>query len=312
MDNKNNHPEAAALPKVIAVVGPTASGKTSLAVKLAQTLGGEVISADSMQVYEGMDIGTAKVTKEEMQDIPHHLIDVQPYDIPWNVMTFQTKCRQAIDDITSRGKIPILCGGTGLYVKAALYDYVFEPEEEDESITKELEAMSSEQLVEYLNEVDPQSLEKIHPNNRKRLLRAAAIAKKGKPKSEREQMQSHQPLYDVFFIGLQAERDEEIRRIHQRVHEMFEQGLPEEAARLFSDPKTWSYTSFMGIGYKEFQPWLQGNATLEQVEESIAIHTRQYARRQMTWFRNQMPVHWYHPKDKEAIVADAKAWKESL
>lgn len=296
--------------KVIAILGPTASGKSALAMEAARRLGGEIISADSMQVYRDMNIGTAKVTQEEMEDIPHHLIDIQDYEDPWNVMLFQEKCRQAIEDIASRGKVPILCGGTGLYVKAALYDYVFDVEEQDPAVEKELEAMSNEQLVQFLQEHDPGALDKIHPNNRKRLIRAAAIAKSGRIKSEREDSQEHKPLYDVYFVGLTDDRNKEIERINQRVDQMFDQGLVNEVTELFSDPKTWELNSFQGIGYKEFRPYFEGKEDLETVKEKIKIHTRQYARRQMTWFRNQMPVHWYNRNQKEKILSDLEAWYE--
>lgn len=291
--------------KVIAIVGPTGSGKSSLAVEAARRLNGEVISADSMQVYQGMDIGTAKIRPEEMQGIPHHLLDIQPYDRPWNVHTFQIKCRQAIEDIVSRGRVPILCGGTGLYVKAALYDYTFEKEDESSScLLKEMEQKSSAELLELLQKKDPQALEKIHPNNRKRLIRAAVMAQGGTPKSEREKSQNHAPVYDLYVIGLKDERSREIEKIDQRVDEMFEMGLPEEVRTLFSTPESRTWNSFQAIGYKEFNPWLEGVASLEEVKEQIKIHTRQYARRQMTWFRRQMPIHWYRPEERQTILRD--------
>lgn len=288
--------------KVISVVGPTASGKSSLAIELASTCNGEIISADSMQIYQAMDIGTAKADAEEQNMAVHHLLDVISYEKPWNVAEFQRQCRFWIEDIASRGKVPILCGGTGLYVKAALYDYVFAEDKTDPQLTAALEARSNEELVELLKRKDPAALEKIHPNNRKRLLRAAAIVSAGRSKSETEAAQQHAPLYDVLFIGLQDERTREVARINQRVDRMFRQGLAEEVTRLFSDPATWEYTSFQGIGYKEFKPWFEKQATLDDVREAIKIHTRQYAKRQMTWFRNQMPVCWFHPGQNAQII----------
>lgn len=295
--------------KVIAIVGPTASGKSSLAIEAAKKLNGEIISADSMQVYQGMDIGTAKIMPEEMEGIPHHLIDIQPVDSPWNVRQFQKLCRQAIEQIAARGKVPILCGGTGLYVKAALYDYSFEEEEGNwQDIPPEIEALTSEQLVAELEKSDPAALEKIHPNNRKRLLRALVMARSGKTKSEREQNQKHQPIYDIYIVGLKGDRAQEIERISQRVDQMFEQGLVEEVERIFSDPQSRTWNSFQGIGYKEFNDWFSGKESLEQVREKIKIHTRQYARRQMTWFNHQMPVHWYNLKEREKILDDLEEW----
>ncbi len=297
--------------KVIVIVGPTASGKSALAVKAAQALNGEVISADSMQVYKTMDIGTAKVTEEEMDGVPHHLIDLINPDDEWNVKTFQQECRKAIADIVSRHKVPILCGGTGLYLKAALYDYQFDDESQQDSepIMKELEALSNEELWKLLEKKDPNALEKIHPNNRKRLLRAALMAQSGRPKSQREEEQSHQPIYEVYFVGLKDEdRSREIERINRRVDLMFDAGLVDEVTRVFSDPKSWSWNSFQGIGYKEFRPWLMKEQTLGQVREQIKIHTRQYARRQMTWFNHQMPVHWYPTGETDRILQDLEKW----
>lgn len=295
--------------KVIAIVGPTGSGKSALAIDLAKALNGEIISADSMQVYQGMDIGTAKIRPEEMQGIPHHLIDIYRLDQNWNVKTFQTLCRKAIADIIARGKVPILCGGTGLYVKAALYDYSFQ--EEDETLQEKsqfLNLKSNEELIEILKEKDPKALEKIHPNNRKRLLRASSMALFGLSKSEQEESQNHTPLYDFFLIGLKEDRENEIEKINARVDQMFEQGLAQEVLKLFSDPSSRIGNSFQGIGYKEFTGWLEGQESLDQVKEQIKIHTRQYARRQMTWFRHQLPVHWYHPADRKLIFTKIEEW----
>lgn len=296
--------------KVIAIVGPTASGKSSLAIEAAKALNGEIISADSMQVYEGMDIGTAKIAPAEMEGIPHHLIDIQPIDQPWNVRTFQQLCRQAIDEITAKGKVPILCGGTGLYVKAALYDYEFAQEQDEQNSEKqaELEKLTNEQLVDLLKDKDPQALEKIHPNNRKRLLRAALMVKNGKTKSERENAQEHAPIYTLYIVGLKDERAKEIERINLRVDQMFDAGLPDEVKRLFQTDASRKWNSFQGIGYKEFAGWLDGLQSLDEVRELIKIHTRQYARRQMTWFNHQMPVHWYQPADWKRIVQDLEEW----
>lgn len=295
--------------KVIAIVGPTASGKSSLSILAAKRLGGEIISADSMQVYQGMDIGTAKITNEEMEGVAHHLIDIQPLNEAWNVKLFQQMCRQKIEEIQARNHVPILCGGTGLYVKAALYDYAFEEEDPNEAkIMAKISSWSNEQLFAYLEQEDPQSLEKIHPNNRQRLLRAVVMAKSGKRKSDREANQKHEPIYDVYMIGLKDDRQIEIERIDQRVDQMFEQGLADEVKRLFSTPESRSWNSFQGIGYKEFLGWLEGKEDLDSVREQIKIHTRQYARRQMTWFNHQMPVHWYKPSQKEEILQDLEEW----
>ena len=294
--------------KVLAIVGPTGIGKTSLSIFLAKQLNGEIISCDSMQVYKKMDIGTAKVTEEEKQGVHHELVDVQEYSEPYNVMIFQQKCRKAINDIVSRGKFPILCGGTGLYLKAALYDYEFEEEQEDNEYKKYLESKTNEELVEMLKVVDEKSLEKIHPNNRKRLIRALEICKNGMTKSQREESQKHEPIYDVYFLGLDVDREILHDRINKRVDIMFENGLINEAQTLFSNPETWDYTSFQGIGYKEFKDYFLNKKDLEQVKKDIKTHSRQYAKKQYTWFKHQMPVHWFESVSKEAILLEVKEW----
>ena len=294
--------------KIIAIVGPTGIGKTSLSIELAKALNGEVISCDSMQVYKKMDIGTAKVTKEEMDGIFHYLIDIQEYDQPYNVMIFQDVCRKSIQKIQNKNKQVILCGGTGLYLKAALYDYTFEEETQDEDYLKELNQKSNEELYELLKEIDEKSLEKIHKNNRKRILRALMMAHSGMSKSQREQQQKHIPLYDIYYIGLDVDRNILHQRINDRVDKMFEQGLVEEVTSLFKEEKTWEYTSFQGIGYKEFKDYFLDQITLEETKERIKTNSRQYAKRQYTWFKNQMPVHWYSIDQKEQILKDVKQW----
>ena len=249
--------------KVLAIVGPTGIGKTKLSIQCAKRWNGQIISADSMQVYQKMDIGTAKVTKEEQQGIPHYLVDTQPYDQPYNVKIFQEKCRDAISQITKTKNLPIICGGTGLYLKAALYDYVFEEEQEDPAYTKYLHSLSNEELVQQLQKIDPRSLEKIHPHNRKRLIRALQICHSGETKSNREAKQEHVPFYDVYFLGLDMDREQLHQRIDQRVDQMFEQGLVQEVTTLFSNPDTWEYTSFQGIGYKEFRGYFQKEMTID-------------------------------------------------
>ena len=298
MDNK----------KIIAIVGPTGVGKTSLSVQLAHTFNGEIISCDSMQVYKKMDIGTAKVTDEEKEGIVHYLVDDQEYDQPYNVKIFQDKCRAYIETIQDKGKQVILCGGTGLYLKACLYDYVFNEEEKDEAYTQYLNEKTNDELVTMLMNIDPHAMDKIHPNNRKRVIRALEIAHGGKIKSEREIEQEHNPMYDVFFLGLDVDREILHERINKRVDIMFDNGLVEEVETLFKDPKTWTYTSFQGIGYKEFKDYFEGKETLDEVKEDIKTHSRQYAKKQYTWFKNQMDVHWYNREDKLLIEKDIRAW----
>lgn len=293
--------------KVLVIVGPTGIGKTSLSIQLAKAFHGEIISGDSMQVYDQMDIGTAKITKEEMEGIPHYLVGIQAYDKPYNVKIFQEKARESIQKILQKQKLPILCGGTGLYLKAALYDYVFEEETFDEAYTKYLETLNNDQLYDLLKSKDPLSCEKIHPNNRKRVIRALQIVHEGSSKSQREALQEHKPMYDIYFLGLDMDRGLLYERINQRVETMFKQGLVQEATRLFQDSKTWNYTSFQGIGYKEFRPYFEGTETLDRVKENIKKHSRQYAKRQYTWFKHQMPVHWFDKEDPQ-IMTKIREW----
>ncbi len=294
--------------KILSIVGPTGVGKTALSVILAQKFNGEIISADSMQVYRKMDIGTAKVTEEEKQGIEHYLVDVQDYSEPYNVKIFQEKCREAIHIIAEKNKLPIICGGTGLYLKAAMYDYDFEEEEEDSEYLNFLRSKSDEELYEMLKNTDEKSLEKIHPNNRKRIIRALQIAHTGEIKSVREAKQEHKPIYDVFFLGLDVDRELLHERINVRVDRMFDAGLVEEVTALFNDPKTWLYTSFQGIGYKEFKDFFEKTRTLEQIKTDIKTHSRRYAKRQYTWFKNQMDVHWYDASDRNKMMQDIELW----
>lgn len=299
--------------KVIVIVGPTGVGKSALSVDLAKTLDGEVISGDSIQVYRGMDIGSAKVTAAEMQGVPHHLIDEYDYHEEYNVKVFQRRCRECIQEIIARKHMPILCGGTGLYIKAALYDYEFAQEQPDEDYQRFLETLSQEQLADALRIIDPRSYEKIHPNNRKRILRALSIAHHGEAKSAIEARQTHMPLYDVYMIGLTMNRDHLYARIDQRVDKMLQEGLLEEIKGLIHAPADWDLHSMQGIGYKEWKPYFQGNAALSQCAEQVKKNSRNFAKRQYTWFRNQFEVNWYdveQPGWRQALDARLEEWRK--
>lgn len=300
--------------KVIAIVGPTAVGKTSLSIDLAKRFNGEIISGDSMQVYRGLDIGTAKVTEEEMAGIPHHLIDVRDIDESYSAADFQATARQAILDISRRGKLPIIVGGTGLYIQSLLWDYKLgsEGEPEDDSLRKELEAYAAEKgnqaLWEKLQTQDPLAAEKIHYNNRKKMIRAlevfqltghSILAPKEQP----------QRLYDSFLIGLNTDRAVLYDRINQRVDLMVEQGLLNEAKQLAETPDV---QAAQGIGYKELFPYFSGEISLDTALEEVKLHSRRYAKRQLTWFRNRMSVHWYdlvqQPETIKEIETDIAKW----
>ncbi len=281
--------------KVIVVIGPTSVGKTKMGVALAKELNGEVISGDSMQIYKQMDIGTAKVTEEEMEGIVHHCIDILDPADSYSVHDFQKTIRKKITEITSRGKVPIIVGGTGLYIKAGLYDYQFEEMDNQRDEFKEkYQDYTNEQLFAYLKEIDEESAKILHANNRRRVLRAIEIYETtGKKKSEILESQSHTCLYDAYFVGLTLPRELLYQRINERVDVMMANGLQKEISDLLSLGLTSEHQSMKAIGYKEWFAYFNGECSLEDVVENIKKHSRQYAKRQYTWFRNQFDVNWY-------------------
>ena len=281
--------------KVIVIVGPTGVGKTALGVALAKQLNGEVISGDSMQIYKRMDIGTAKVTEDEMQGVVHHLIDIKEPSEEYSVTEFQETVRACIDDIVKRGKLPIIVGGTGLYIKAVLYDYTFEKCDSDpKKMEEKYKDYSNEELYERLKEVDPGATRNIHPNNRRRVLRAIEIFETtGKRKSEMEDAQRHEMIYDATCIGLTLDREKLYERIDKRVDIMMENGLEQEVKSLIEEGCKPTYQSMRGIGYKAWFEYFEGRSSKEEVIALIKKHSRNYAKRQFTWFNNQMMVNWY-------------------
>lgn len=282
--------------KVIVVVGPTGVGKTKMGVALAKYFDGEVISGDSMQIYKTMDIGTAKVTKEETEGIVHHLVDIKNPDESYSVKEFQEEVRLKIKDISSRGKIPIIVGGTGLYIKAALYDYEFSDSQVDHNVyVEKYKNYTNEELYNYLKTIDELTAKELHPNNRQRILRAIAIYEStGIKKSETLAKQNHEMIYDARFIGLTLPRDILYERINQRVDLMVKTGLLQEIDRLFNNNYSPDLQSMKAIGYKEWFAYYQGNQSLEETIELIKKNSRNYAKRQYTWFNNQVPVKWFN------------------
>lgn len=293
--------------KVLVIAGPTASGKTALSVKLASLLEGEIISGDSTQVYKELVIGTAKITDQEKEGVLHYGLDLIHYNENYSVKDFQSMARESIELIHSNHKVPIIAGGTGFYLKACLYDYEFSNEiEEDE----QFEELSNEEIYAKLKQIDPKSLEKIHVNNRKRLIRALNIGLKGQIKSEREDKQEHKPIYDVFLIVMDIDKKVLDQRIEDRLNHMFENGLKEEVETYFNQEKTWDYQSFQAIGYKEWKDYFLNKASVDEVKERILISTRQYAKRQLTWFRHQFSAYWYKPSEQneKLLIDDIKQW----
>lgn len=293
--------------KVLVIAGPTASGKTALSIKLAHYFNGEIISGDSTQVYKELAIGTAKITDAEKENIPHYGLDLIHYHESYSVKDFQTMARESIERIDSNNKLPIIVGGTGFYLKACLYDYEFTNEIEEDEMFDDL---SNEEIYDKLKQIDPKSLEKIHLNNRKRLIRALNIGLKGQTKSEREEAQEHKPIYDIFLIVTDIDKKILDERIEYRLNNMFDNGLKDEVEKYFSDPISWDYQSFQAIGYKEWKDYFLNNKTLDEVKHRILISTRQYAKRQLTWFRHQFSAYWYKPSEEneKLLLEDIKQW----
>ncbi|MDF2887229.1 MAG: tRNA delta(2)-isopentenylpyrophosphate transferase [Lacrimispora sp.] len=281
---------------LIIITGPTAAGKTDLSVRLARAIGGEIISADSMQVYRHMDIGSAKITEEEKRGIPHYLIDVLNPDEEFNVAVFQKLAKDAVNTIYSHGNIPIVTGGTGFYIQALLYDIDFTENGEDSSIREELEMMGREKGGDYLHEllhkIDPDSAGEIHPNNKKRVIRAIEFFRQtGEKISEhnRREREKSSP-YDFLYYTVNMDRDALYQRIDRRVDLMMEQGLVEEVKRLKKIGCTRNMVSMQGLGYKEILDYLQGDCTLDDAVYILKRDTRHFAKRQITWFKRERDV----------------------
>lgn len=283
---------------LIVIGGPTACGKTGFSIKLAKEIGGEIISADSMQVYRYMDIGTAKVTDEEADGVPHYLIDEFDPDEEYNVMLFQQKAKAYMEQIWTKGKVPILVGGTGFYINALLYDNDFTETENDTSYREECYKLAQEQgpevLFERLKEVDPEYAEIMHANNVKRVTRALEYHYlTGQKFSEHnaEQKEKETP-YNAGVIILNMDREKLYERIELRIDIMMEQGLLEEVKGLLDKGYTPDLVSMQGIGYKEFIPYFNGECTLEEAVTQLKTNTRRFAKRQLTWFRRQIEGLW--------------------
>nr|PZN11739.1 MAG: tRNA (adenosine(37)-N6)-dimethylallyltransferase MiaA [Caldicoprobacter oshimai] len=283
---------------LVVIVGPTAVGKTRLSIELAKALNGEIVSADSMQIYRYMDIGTAKPTAEERQGIPHHMMDIIDPGQEFSVAEYQRLATQAIDDIHSRNKLPIVVGGTGLYIKSLLYPMNFTDASYDQEFRKELqrqaETMGKEYLHKKLQAVDPKTAARLHPNDVRRVIRALEVYHlTGKPMSEyNQELEKMDYKYNVAMIGLTMDRAKLYERINQRVDEMIEKGLLDEVKRLLDRGYTRDMISMQGLGYKELIDYLQGRVSLEEAIYILKRETRRYAKRQLTWFRAQKDIAW--------------------
>lgn len=283
---------------VLAIVGPTASGKTALSIELAKRYNGEIINGDSTQVYKGFDIGTAKITTEEMDGIVHHLFDILAPTEDFSVAEYQSVVRSCIKDIQSRGKMPIIVGGTGLYVQAVLYDFRFTEQATDpivrERLERELIADGPEKLYEKLVKLDPVGAKTIHPNNHRRVIRALEIIElTGETKTAQEQEKGHEPLFNHLIIGLEMDREILYERINHRTEIMIEQGFLAEVEQLLKEGFK-DTPAMRAIGYRELQQYIEGKMTYENAVEAIKKGTRNYAKRQMTYFKNKLEVTWFN------------------
>lgn len=286
---------------LIVVVGPTASGKTALAIDLAKAVNGEIVSADSMQIYEGMDIATAKPLPEELAAVPHHLIGFVPVETPFSVADYAVLARTAINEIMNRGKIPILCGGTGLYVKAIIDNVQYSETIPSDELLRERLRLFAEQkgndaLWKRLETIDPETARRIHPNNVGRVIRAIEVMEvSGRSIREHEADSRREPCpYHVIELGLRyQDREKLYQRINQRVDKMVEMGLPEEVKT--AREKGLTATAAQAIGCKELYGWLDGDETLAEALERLKQSTRRYAKRQLTWFGADKRVLWIEP-----------------
>lgn len=300
---------------LIILTGPTAVGKTALSIGLAKAVNGEIISADSMQVYRHMDIGTAKIMPEEMDGIRHYLVDEYEPDEEFNVVKFQQRTKECMEEIYAKGKIPIIVGGTGFYIQAVLYDVDFSKTDDDTSYREELEELAITQGKEYLHgmlaEIDPESAEAIHANNVKKVIRALEYYRQtGEKISEHnaEQRQNESPYNFCYFV-LNNLREVLYERIDRRVDLMMEQGLVEEVRRLYQEQGYHrDLVSMQGLGYKEIVAYLEGECTLEEAVYILKRDTRHFAKRQLTWFKREKEVTWINKNeygDKDALVLEA-------
>ncbi len=284
---------------VVVVAGPTATGKSALAVEIAKKFGGEIISADSMQIYKKMNIGSAKVTEEEKDGIVHHLIDIkEPTDEDFSVADYVKCAKEKIEDIISRGKLPILAGGTGLYIQSLVDNVEFTESKSSPEIREELSQLAKEKgnefVHEMLKEIDPEMAEKVHPNNIKRVIRAIEIFKtSGVTLTRQNELSKQNPSpYEFIMIALSGNREKMYERINKRVDKMFDLGLIGEIKELIAEGCNKNMQAMQGIGYKEVFEFLEGNINEEELKELIKKNTRNYAKRQLTWFKRDKRYLW--------------------
>ena len=306
------------LPRMVAIGGPTATGKTALSVALAKEFGGEVINADSMQIYRGLDVGTAKPTAGERQGIPHHLMDFLPPEAPYSVADFTAAAAPLIEQLNSAGRLPIVTGGTGLYITSLMKGTAFAPEKTDPAIRARLQAEADEQgsaaLYARLQQIDPAYAEKLHPNNLSRVIRALELFEAtGRRMSEQQRAAlAAEPPYRSLCICLTCrDRAELYRRIDRRVDSMLQNGVLEEAKLVYDNRETYR-TAAQAIGYKEFFPYFAGEKPLNDCTNRLKQATRNYAKRQLTWFRHQADGVWLYVDEEPPAPHAAELVRQFL
>lgn len=304
--------------KIIAIAGPTAVGKTKFAIEIAKRFDGEIISCDSMQLYKYMDIGSAKPTKEELAQVPHHLVDlIDPID-DFSVAQYQKLAKDAIRDVQSRGKLAVISGGTGLYLNSLLYEMDFSKAPESSQYRRLLEQRAETEggaaLHKMLEEQDPQAAERIHPNNIKKIIRALERLHEGEENVKSfQQVQQETTDYETILIGLTRDRAELYDRINRRVEVLIEQGLLEEVEELMRMGMTEDHISMKAIGYKEILAYFHGRCSLETAIDNVKKNTRHYAKKQLTWFRRYDKIKWYNISEysnDETAVEGITGWLE--
>ena len=294
-------------PKVIVICGPTASGKTALSIELAKKINGEIISCDSMQIYKYMDIGTAKPTLEEQKEVKHHLIDFVEPNQRYSVAEYKKDAEKSIEEILSKGKTPIIVGGTGLYVDSLIYGIEYPEIELDEEYRKQLEKEIEEKGLESLynkaKEIDSKAMEKISPNDKKRIMRVVEIYKAtGKTKTEQEiESRTHEVKYDYKVFAIKMDREKLYERINKRVDLMVKKGLIEEVQNILKKYDKFP-TAMQGLGYKEVVEYLDGKTTKEEMIDKIKMETRRYAKRQLTWFKKKKQTVWRENNELSKIL----------
>lgn len=300
--------EALPKPRLLVLVGPTAAGKTKLSLELAQRYNCEIISGDSMQVYRGLDIGTAKASEEERRLVPHQLIDIHDPAYPFSVAEFQERVRSLIPDIQARGRLPFIVGGTGLYIESVCYGYQFTDAGTDELFRREQDAYADQYgeaaLHAKLEAVDPASAQRLHPNDRRRVIRALEIARlTGKPLSEHMTDQKRESPYELCIVGLTMDRALLYKRIEDRIEAMLKMGLVDEVRRILAAGCPKDSVSMQGLGYKEIIGYLDGLYSYEKAVELLKRNTRRFAKRQLSWFRHMKDINWIDVTDSAKFSA---------